>query len=148
MKYYGKNRFPNLVNWLNSDGNHLHHHSITMPADYFLVTVILGLKLQYNCLASISPKIPFSISIFPILLNHNVTSQPGSEQHWHSGLCSNRAHKSLVPKFCSLSFSYKSNARHPRFYGFRVQGSLQFPLEHSLVFLIIAPMTHHACAIC
>lgn len=56
----------------------------------------------------------------------------------------------LISPWCpnfALSFSYKSNAKHPRFYGFRVLGSLQFPLEHSLVFLIIEPMAHHTCAV-
>ena len=125
-----------MVNWPNSgaakvtlwgnNGNHLHSHSVTMAADYFLVTVILGLKLQCNCLASIFPPILFSTSIFPILLNHNITSQPGSEQHRHSwcllfqGCVLTELIGPRCPTFALLVFSYKSNARYPRFYGFRV----------------------------
>ena len=52
-----------------------------------------------------------------------------------TGLCAGRAHGGRwCPTFALgwLQNSYKSYAKHPRFYRFRALGSLKFSLDHSL----------------
>ena len=69
-----------------------------------------------------------------------LTNQNLSPASIFTGLWSSRAQWPPAPNFCpqatrkSLVFSFKSYAGHPKFYRFKVLGSLQFSLEHSLAF--------------